>query len=207
MMLIDLHCHTRYSQDNLLEPEDLFARAIEMRLDGVCITEHYSYEASRPIMDRQPPDNLLVLRGLEVSTDHGHLLVYGVSDDSWNQWGRNTSLSFSKVVSSVHALGGVCVPAHPYRGWDSLGDRVFSLTGIDALETHNGMNASELNQPAIKAALKLGLPSIGGSDCHRGNQVGRAFTEFFDEIRSMEDLVAAVKAGRCRGQTYLRLQR
>ncbi len=83
-MLIDLHCHTKYSHDNYLEPDDLFDRAIEMGLDGVCITEHHSYEASAPIMHRPRPHNLLVLRGLEISTDYGHLLVYGVSDDSWN---------------------------------------------------------------------------------------------------------------------------
>jgi len=39
-MKIDLHCHSKYSQDNYLEPEEVIEQAIKMNLDGVCFTEH-----------------------------------------------------------------------------------------------------------------------------------------------------------------------
>ena len=38
----DLHCHTKYSGDNYLEPEELIKQALGKNLDGVCITEHSS---------------------------------------------------------------------------------------------------------------------------------------------------------------------
>ena len=198
-MIIDLHCHTKYSQDNHLEPEDLIRRAMELGLDGVCVTEHHSMNCSRPVSRLTLPEGLLVLRGVEVSTDSGHLLVYGVNDDSWNRWGRNNYLKLAKVVASVHELGGVCVPAHPFRGWESMGDNVFSFEGFDAIETHNGNNAQHQNEPAIQAARKLALPSIGGSDCHYADRVGRAYTEFLNPVRNMDDLVREIKAGNCRG--------
>jgi len=126
--------------------------------------------------------------------------VYGVQDDSWNEWGRTMYLKLHKVVENVHSLGGICVPAHPFRGWESLGESLFAFDGFDAVETHNGVNSSEQNQPAIKAAFKLGLPSIGGSDCHYLHQVGRAFTRFDNHVESIEDLVREIRAGNCRGR-------
>jgi len=199
-MLIDLHCHSVYSLDNHLEPEVLIEAAIRRGLDGVCFTEHYSVEASWPL-DRMPlPENFLVLRGAEVSTDCGHVLVYGVSDDTWNRWGRNMYLNLAEVIESVHSLGGICVPAHPFRGWESLGEKIYQYEGFDGVETHNGVDGPMQVKAAMMAATRMGLPSVGGSDCHYAHQVGRACTEFQDPINCMSEVVAAIKAGRCRGR-------
>ena len=145
-----------------------------------------------PITRIKVPENILVFRGIEVSHS-GHLLVYGVSDDSWNLWGRNNYPKLAKVVESVHSRGGICIPAHPFRGWESLGDQVFSFDHLDGIETHNGVNVPLQNKPAVEAALKLGLPSVGGSDCHYLHQVGRAFTEFDNPIRTMDDMIKEIK--------------
>lgn len=199
-MLIDLHCHSKYSGDNHLEPEDLIRRAHELGLDGVCFTEHHSMGSSWLIPRIIPPEGFLVFRGVEVSTDAGHLLVYGVKDDSWNRWGRNNFLKLAKVVESVHALGGICVPAHPFRGWESMGEGVLSFAGFDAIETHNGTNGPDQNAKALEAALKLELPSVGGSDCHYLERVGRAVTEFDNSFGTMSGMISEIRAGRCRGR-------
>ncbi len=199
-MKIDLHCHSTFSQDNHLEPQDVIRRASQLGLDGVCFTEHHSFESSSLVERTDRPKGFLVLRGVEVSTDTGHLLVYGVKDDSWNRWGRNNYLNLAKVVESVHALGGICVPAHPFRGWESLGEKIYSVESLDAIETHNGVNGLLQNGLAIEAALKLGLPSTGGSDCHYLNQVGRAYTEFDNTISSLGDMINEIRAWKCRGR-------
>jgi predicted metal-dependent phosphoesterase TrpH len=115
-MRVDLHCHTKYSYDSFLGPEELIEQAIKMNLDGVCFTEHHSLMASRPVEKIEIPEGFHVFRGLEISTDRGHLLVYGLRDDSWNIWNRNNYLNVFRVLEKVHALGGICVPAHPFRG-------------------------------------------------------------------------------------------
>lgn len=199
-MRIDLHCHSKYSGDNHLEPERVVRLARERGLDGVCFTEHYSFDSSWPIENISVPPGFLVLRGVEVSTDCGHLLVYGVEDDSWNRWGRNLHLNVNKVIQSVHAAGGICVPAHPFRGYESLGQKILTLHDIDAVETHNGVNDQEQNQLAIQAALKLGLPSTGGSDCHQLYAVGRGFTEFYNPVSSMKDLIREIRERNCQGR-------
>ena len=203
-MWIDTHCHTKYSYDNWLEPLDLVRRAKALGLDGVCITEHYSYEASEPVERIGRDEGLLILRGVEIATDKGHLLAYGIEDDGWNIWGRDSYLPLEEVIARINGLGGICVPAHPFRevGLAGLLDGVLELQGIAAVETHNGGNRESDNALAIKASAHLELPTLGGSDCHKTVAVGRCATEFFEPVKDMAGFVEAVKAGGCRGAYY-----
>ncbi|MBI1905665.1 MAG: PHP domain-containing protein [Rhodocyclales bacterium] len=203
-MWIDTHCHTKFSYDNWLEPLDLLRRARALGLDGVCVTEHYSYEASAPVEAMGRDEGLLVLRGVEVSTNRGHVLVFGVEDDSWNHWGRNIYIPLEPLIERVNDLGGICVPAHPYReiGVASLLDGILELEGIAGVESHNGGNADTDNLLAAKAAEYLRLPTLGGSDCHKVGAVGRCATKFSRPVTDMASFIAAVKAGACRGDYY-----
>lgn len=198
-MRIDLHCHSLYSRDNYLDPEILVKRAIRVGLDGVCFTEHNSLAASRCVEDLKVPKGFQIFRGVEISTNLGHVLAYGLKDDEWNNSGSHYYLDFRVIVDRVHSLGGVCVSAHPFRGYDSLGREILRLDGLDAVETHNAMSTREQNRLAFDAAVARGLSSIGGSDCHRMDQVGRAFTLFSNPVFSTEMLVEEIRHGRCLG--------
>ncbi len=46
---IDLHVHSRFSGDTNSDPEEMILRVIELNLNGIAFTEHYSYEASEPV--------------------------------------------------------------------------------------------------------------------------------------------------------------
>ncbi len=185
-MRIDLHCHTKYSGDNYLEPEELIEQAVKKNLDGVCITEHSSLLDFWVIEKIKVPVGFYIFRGIELSTSHGHLLIYGLKEDSWDAWYSHNYLDLFQVLEKVHRHGGICVPSHPFRGWDSFGENVFKIDGIDAIETHNGLR---------------NLPSIGGSDCHQKAQVGRAFTEFENPVHTIEELIEEIKKGNCKGIT------
>ncbi|MBL8479541.1 MAG: PHP domain-containing protein [Sterolibacteriaceae bacterium] len=203
-MWIDTHCHTKYSYDNWLEPLDLIRRAKALGLDGSVITEHYSYEASAPVEQVGRDEGYLILRGVEIATDKGHLLAYGVEDDGWNIWGRDSYLPLEEVIDRINDLGGICAPAHPFRnvGLASLMEGLLELKHITAVESHNGVNADSDNDLAISASSHLGLPTLGGSDCHKTVAVGRCATEFSQPVHDMASFIAAVKAGACRGAYY-----
>jgi PHP family Zn ribbon phosphoesterase len=145
------------------------------------------------------PEGFFVFRGVEISTGQGHLLAYGLKDDSWNRWSKNLNLNAAEVIEAVHDCGGICVPAHPFRGWDSFGEEVYRIQGLDALETHNGCSSEEANRKAVQAALLRKLPSLGGSDCHTKDQVGRAYTVFKNHVHTMIELVEEIKRGNCEG--------
>jgi predicted metal-dependent phosphoesterase TrpH len=203
-MWIDTHCHTKYSYDNWLEPLDLIRRAKALGLDGVCITEHHSYEASEPVERIGREEGLLVLRGVEIATDRGHLLAYGIEDDGWNVWNRDSYLPLEAVIERINDLGGICAPAHPFRnvGLASLMEGLLDLKEIAAVESHNGVNAESDNELAIQASTHLGLPTLGGSDCHKTVAVGRCATEFSRPVHDMASFIVAVKACACRGAYY-----
>jgi hypothetical protein len=198
-MKIYLHCHSQYSNDNFFKPEELILQAVKRKLDGVCFTEHHSVNASLPVARIKVPEGFYVFRGMEISTNRSHLLVYGLKDDSWNLWSRSQYLDIDEVLKLVRNLGGICVPAHPFRGWDSIGEEIYNIDGIDAIETHNGLNADTENRKAIQAARIKNLPSIGGSDCHNQDQVGLAFTVFDNSVHTMRELISEIKKGKCRG--------
>jgi predicted metal-dependent phosphoesterase TrpH len=203
-MWIDTHCHTKYSYDNWLEPLDLIRRAKALGLDGAVITEHYSYEASAPVEQVGRDEGFLILRGVEIATDKGHLLAYGVEDDGWNIWGRDSYLPLEEVIERINDLGGICAPAHPFRhvGLASLMEGLLELKDIVAVESHNGVNVESDNELAMQAAAALELPTLGGSDCHKTVAVGRCATEFSQPVHDMASFIAAVKAGACRGAYY-----
>lgn len=203
-MWIDTHCHTKYSYDNWLEPLDLIRRAKALGLDGVVITEHYSYEASAPVEQIGRDEGFLILRGVEIATDKGHLLAYGVEDDGWNIWGRDSYLPLQEVIEKINDLGGMCAPAHPFRnvGLASLMEGLLELKDIAAVESHNGSNAESDNDLAISASTHMGLATLGGSDCHKTVAVGRCATKFSQPVHDMASFIAAVKAGACRGAYY-----
>lgn len=197
-MKIDLHCHSIYSHDNFLDPQDLIKAAINKKLDGVCFTEHYSVEASLSVTRLSVPEGFIIFRGVEISTNLGHLLAYGLKNDDWNCWARDNYLDAYQVIDAVHFKGGICVPSHPYRGWESFGDKINEIEGLDAIEIQNGKDDAAKNRKARLAAQKRGLPGIGGSDCHRESEVGRAFTIFDEPVRSMSELIEAIRSNRCR---------
>ncbi len=203
-MWIDCHCHTRYSNDNYLEPLDLVCRARALGLDGVVITEHHSVVASEPVERIGREEGLMVLRGVEISTDRGHLLAFGIEDDAWNVWGRNNYIPLQPVIERINGLGGICVPAHPFReiGLASLLEGLLDLQDIVAVETHNGGNLETDNDLAITAAGHMRLPGLGGSDCHKVEAVGRCATEFTQPVADMASFIAAIRAGACRGAYF-----
>jgi predicted metal-dependent phosphoesterase TrpH len=182
-----------------LEPVELIKEAIKISLDGICLTEHDSIIPLWTLEKMKIPEGFFVFRGVEISTDQGHLLAYGLEDDFWSVWPGHNYLNAPQVIKHVHHLGGICVPAHPFRGWDSLGERVFRMDGFDAIETHNGRDLGDMNGKAIQAAAFRNLPSVGGGDCHKREQVGRAFTLFKNPVNTIDKMIEETKKGNCKG--------
>ncbi len=204
MFKIDLHVHSKFSGDSSAEPEDIIERAIELGLDGIAFTEHYSYEASEPVegLKEKYYGHILIFRGVEFSTLEGHCLVFGVNTD-------RLGLSLppvSELIEIVNSKGGVVIPTHPFRGSNSLGDALLTTRGITAIEGYNGYNHHLFNQRAIEVANKLNLPYTGGSDAHDHNEVGQCYTEFFVPVTE-DGLVETLKSGKYRGVDIRKISR
>jgi predicted metal-dependent phosphoesterase TrpH len=193
---IDLHVHSKYSGDTDADPEEAVLHAIGLKLDGIAFTEHYSYAASEYAIGLQKKyrDIIMIFRGVEFSAAEGHCLVFGVDTD-------RLAIKYAPVEDIVRIValhGGVVIPSHPFRGGNSLGERIHDLKGIAALEGYNGCNMHAFNVRAINAAKILSLPFTGGSDAHAPREVGSCYTEFQEEVRP-DNLVDLLRKGRYYG--------
>jgi len=195
MFKIDLHIHTSLGGDSLIEPQGLVDRAREVGLDAVCITEHHSYDLSEPFDEIARIANFPILRAMEYRADNGHLLIYGVRVTRGN---LPSGLPIQKAVDWAQKNGGVAIPAHPFQhslAGQYLGDDLLKIGGLFAVEVLNGSVSPEGNRRAEKAAKKLGINGIGGSDAHGLQVLGKAYTCFPTPVASMQELTAALKAG------------
>lgn len=201
---IDLHVHSKYSEDTDSEPEASIQRAIERGIQGIVFTEHYYYGVSEPVekLREKYARQLLVLRGVEFSTAEGHCLVFGVDTDNLAM----KHAPIEDVIRIVNEAGGVVVPSHPFRPGTGIGELVLDLPGIAALEGCNGVNLPDMNTQAIEAALKRNISYTGGSDAHEPLEVGVCFTEF-DQSVTQENFVELLKAGKFRGMDTRRTLR
>ncbi len=177
---IDLHVHSKYSGDTDSEPEEAVLHGIKSGLHGIAFTEHYSYEASEFAEELREKyrGKIMVFRGVEFSAAEGHCLVFGVNTDRLSI--KNASVK--DIIPVINEKGGVVIPTHPFRGSNSIGEKIKELKGLCALEGHNGYSHYFQNAKAVKAAGEMNLPYTGGSDAHVPHEIGACYTEFMSEV-------------------------
>lgn len=208
MMIIDMHVHTKASLDSPASAEDYCKAVKRFRkyhpFDGIVLTEHRFYDnedSYRRISDKY---EILIFRGIEVDTDLGHLLVYGVTQNFLKKIDVSLlRLKAKDVIRTIGDYGGIAIPSHPFREsafGEALSSNASEVNGISAIEAHNGSNTSEENGRAKKLASQKGLNGIGGSDAHYVNAHWflTCATEFDRDVYSDEDLVRELKKGRYR---------
>jgi predicted metal-dependent phosphoesterase TrpH len=205
-LIIDIHTHTYpISDDSFLTPEELIKEARRTGLDGVCITDHDGFWNPKDILALSRVHDFLVLPGCEVTTEEGHLLVYGLSEYIFGMH----RASFVKEL--VEEAGGAIVVAHPYRRAyrrhahtspeayyqmldRACGNAVFSLA--DAVEVFNGRGSEEENTFSHDVARRFDMNGTGASDAHKLEDIGTYATRFQRTIRSQEDFIQELRAGR-----------
>ncbi|MCX7913323.1 MAG: PHP domain-containing protein [Thermodesulfovibrionales bacterium] len=204
MFKIDLHIHSRYSEDNDADPEEIIERAIELGLDGIAFTEHYYYKASaeiEPLIEKYR-DIITIIRGVEFSALDGHCLVFGVDTDDIS----GKEISMAQLVKIIDKRGGITIPAHPFRGTNSIGESLFRISGLFAIEGLNGYSMPFLNEKAIRAAAILNIPYTGGSDAHSSYEVGSCYTSFYEPV-NQENIVRLIKSGNFKAHDSRRVSR
>jgi hypothetical protein len=196
-LIIDLHIHTSLgSICSQLGPEELLERARLLELDAVCVTDHHSHRGADKMIEYARGSGFPVFRGVEIYTELGDMLVFGLKRDT-----RYHLTTFQELVEMAEEDGAVIIPAHPCRGWDPRHGHRHRFPPevaekVVAIETHNGGNTAKSNQWAQRIAEELGLPGVGGSDAHAPWQVGKCVTVFEREIRNEDELIEELREGR-----------
>jgi predicted metal-dependent phosphoesterase TrpH len=149
--LIDLHCHTRvHSACSALTP-DALARAARARgLDGVCITEHDALWDLNAIRRVAAEMDFLVLRGMEVTTEVGHVLVFGAREH------HPAMATLDELRIRARDDGALMFLAHPGRRYGAMPPGDLGAY-FDSVESQNGTEGLLQNDEAsFLAALREG---------------------------------------------------
>lgn len=213
--LVDLHCHTGWgSGDSHTDPNVLIAQAKAFGLQGICITEHNQLWDAKRIEQLSDKHDFLVIGGIEVDTDIGHVLVYGLRAPR-----RFIRLPrIEELRRMVDEVDGAMVVAHPFRKRAKPATTEFTsghalelveqalelpfFDLVDGVEVHNGIAGPLERAFAGVVAGERKLPTTGGSDTHRHPEVGTTFTVFPGGVRTEQDLIDAIKAGEMRGADW-----
>lgn len=188
-MLVDLHCHTLpHSTCSSLRPEELADLARERGLDGICLTEHDYLHTPAELQDLRRRTGFLVFGGVELTTDLGHVLGYGLLPTVSSL--ATAQAAFDHSASSK----GLLYLAHPARD-GLLRVDARTVTFFESVEAINGSDSRLQNLSASGLARGFRLPGIGGSDCHSPEEVGRAATEFATTFEDEAGLVRALRSG------------
>lgn len=202
--LLDLHVHSFPASSCASDPvEHVIQQAKAIGLDGICLTDHNVHWSRRDIEDLRQKHGYLILGGSEITTDEGHMLVFGLD----RPLEASGIVRLEDLYRSVREAGAFVIAAHPFRGFltfgvGRLGLSVAKAAGrslfrlVDGVEILNGKVTGEENGFAAEVAAHLHLPVTGGSDAHTASEVGCYATAFEDPIRSEAELLEALHSRR-----------
>lgn len=197
---VGLHLHSRYSPDSITPLDRIVARARELGLERLALTDHETAEGALELKRREPE---LTIVGQETKTTEGE--VIGLFIDRTIEPHRPPE----EVLDEIHSLGGVTYLAHPLdrRRYRFAPHRIAELAPrVDVIEVHNQWSDADANRAAAELAAELGIPGSCGSDAHAPPELGHCWLEmdefdgaeaFLESIRTAR-LVIAEPAGRTR---------
>ena len=202
-MILDLHTHSEASEDSRA-PVETYLKWLQRKrdvlpIDGIVLTEHRQWNPAADYRDLEDAYGLLILRGAEVETDYGHVLVYGVNDAITRHFDfANVRLSAQVLIPAGARMGGIALPCHPGRPTIGLCEHYAHkppLDGVVAVEALNGGSRRGEDERVQAVIDTYGYKAFGGSDSHLVSFIGVCATEFVDEIRTVDELVDRLRHG------------
>ena len=200
-MFLDLHCHSVSSDDSRATVEQYvkWVQVLRKRgyvVDGIVLTEHCKFDCDKDYSALAEQYGMLIMKGSELDTRYGHVLVYGVSE------GLTRDINFSDVrmdarelIQAARQHDAVAIPAHPGRFGIGLTEYIQqgeSFPDIEIVELLNGGGRAGENERAEELCQQFGYLGIGGSDAHLTSHLAACMTEFRSAIANERQLVDAL---------------
>ena len=215
VMKLDMHCHTKEgSPDAKVAIGDYIIRLKEQGFGGMLVTDHDSYDGWRHYMRNRKtmPGDFVCLKGIEYDTSNaGHIIVI-MPHDVHLKILEHRGLPVEILIHIVHKYGGVLGPAHPcgepFLSIFSTGKYKYNISiasKFDFIEGYNSGESMEVNRRAVEIGHLYELPTTGGSDAHREDSIGLAYTKIEEPICNEDDLIAYIRAKKpmeCGGEKY-----
>ena len=184
----DLHIHTVYSSDSLIQPKTLVDMlSAHSFIKVAAVTDHDSVRGCKATVELASayPD-ILIIPGVEITTQHGDMLVLGTEELPPKPWIPEAVVDYAKSIDAV------TVVAHPFREY-GMRDLARNYK-FDAVEVLNGNSSVAENNEAKALAKSMNLPGIAGSDAHQVSELFTVNTKIEASL-SIEGVLKAIKKG------------
>jgi len=168
-MKYDLHIHSKYSSDGIINPEKIVKIAIRRGLDGIAITDHNTIKGGLKAKKYENED-FTVIVGSEISTERGEIIGLFLEEEVKSE-------DVQGVISEIKEQNGIVIIPHPF---DELRRSAFQPAEEDAkfIDCVEGFNSrcvfQKYNKKAVEFAMKHRLAVTAGSDAHFANEIGTA---------------------------------
>jgi len=185
-MKYDLHIHSKYSPDGVLDPKKIVRIAVKRKLDGIAITDHNTIKGGLETKKYERAD-FQVIVGSEILTERGEVIGLFLTEEI-----RSTDIL--DVISEIKDQNGIVIVPHPF---DKMRHSAFhpgekDVKLIDCVEGFNPRCIRrKYNAKAVEFAVKHSLTIVAGSDAHFSNEIGNAgiVTETEDVTEDIRDLI------------------
>ena len=207
-MLIDLHAHTSpRSNCSRTTLEELVATARARGLDALCITEHDVRWPGDELADASKLLDFPLVPGVELTTDVGHVLVFGpLRKPLWMGY------KLDELVEECEHSDTALVLPHPVRRYAGeravRGGRVpptpAEVAALPQWEAVHAIEAASTQTTALEHTLTAAAlavvprPAVGASDAHGPGLAGTYATELDRLVRTAEELASEISAGHVR---------
>lgn len=209
----DLHNHFS-TKSRVLDPNKI-ADTVRGRLGigGICALVNYGCQRFEAFARKAessatrlgnavyfPDREVLIVKGEEVPTEDGDLLVLG-TQEGFHMALRRQTLEYSLREATEEGNGITIIP-HPYfhsRVGEKIEKEPEILSSVDAIEIHNGQSSYRSNNKARRLHRKVGarfynLGKLASSDGHSYFEVGKSWTALqmprdFSQLNNSESLI------------------
>ncbi len=195
-MIIEMHSHTsERSSCSHVAAVDLVRSAFERGLQGIVLTDHHFLWSAAALDElrrrSQVPKHFALFSGQETTTDDFRdVLVYGAR----RTIARGTPLATIRREFPEAAL----VWAHPYR-FEKLPEAERLLDArLDGIEIFNSNHTYLENYRGLQDWHRYRFTAVAGTDTHAQSYTGTFPTQFDHPVRTIAELAAELRAGRCR---------
>jgi predicted metal-dependent phosphoesterase TrpH len=194
------HLHTRHSFDSLLSPRKILARARELKVHALIVTDHNTIKGSLVVKSLCAGNSPIAPVAAEYQSEKGDLIGIFLKEEIRSRDSR-------EIIKAIHAQGGLVVLPHPYKG-HKLDDEL--LCGVDLIEIYNSRCSSEENARAATLAMQHNVPAIAGADAHCFSELNAALNDYSADppanenelrnhlLRSQRTLLASPSSPLCR---------
>ena len=204
-MILDMHVHTAASDDSTATIAGYIELIQAYRqfhpFDGFVLTEHRTYTPGLNLQHYWDTHGVRIFQGIEMDTNLGHLLVYGVNQRVLERFDVTKRMHDGRrIIPQLTSLGAFAAPSHPFR--ESVFGPIMErdpeeIVGMHTIEAHNGQNRPEQNSRAADLCERYDLRALCGSDAHYVSPLWflTCATAFEDTITSEAELVEALHDG------------